>query len=127
VKAVHVAPDPFDIVPSEVVRLLAAEDGRTFGYGYGPGWLLMFGSEHGDVTVRPGQWVIRHDDGTVTVQNEPPEEPTYCGRVIGAVGTANDTCFRGMSCANLRVKPWTSVGCPDARGAGSEPTGEEQR
>ena len=73
-KAVQVADNPLNIVPSEVVRLLSAEDGRTFGYGYGPGCSLMFGSEHGDVTVHPGQWVVRYDDGTIAVQDHKPEE-----------------------------------------------------
>lgn len=75
-RVVHVAENPLDVVPSEVTRLLATEDGRTFGYGYGPGWSLMFGSENGDVTVLPGQWVIRHDDGTVTVQDNEPADPS---------------------------------------------------
>lgn len=74
VQAVQWCPDgqPLNGRPGQVMRLLA-EGGKTFGYGYGPGWSMMFGTAHGDITVQPGQWVIRHHDGTITVQNDPPE------------------------------------------------------
>lgn len=60
-------------VPSEVTNLLAGPDGSTFGYGYGPGWAMVFGSEQGDVSVEPGQWIVKHDDGSITVEDEEPE------------------------------------------------------
>jgi hypothetical protein len=72
-KAVQLAKNPMDIVPSEVMRLLATPEGKTFGYGYGPGWSLMFGSEHGDIQVEPGEWVVRHSNGAITVQAVAPE------------------------------------------------------
>lgn len=59
-------------VPSEVMRLLASPEGKTFGYGYGPGWTMMFGSQHGDVAVNPGQWVVKDEDGSVTVVDAYP-------------------------------------------------------
>lgn len=73
-KAVQWAPsgDALSGKPGEVMRLLASEDGTTYGYGYGPGWSMIFGHEHGDVAVLPGQWVVRHDDGTVTVEDVEP-------------------------------------------------------
>lgn len=75
-KAVQMAANPMEIVPSEIMRLLATAEGKTFGYGYGPGWSIVFGSEHGDVKVEPGQWVIRHDDGSISVQDAAPSIPT---------------------------------------------------
>lgn len=69
-KSVTVADNPMDMVPSEVMRLLATKDGRTFGYGYGPGWSLIFGSEQGDISVNPGETVTRYDDGTIMVRRE---------------------------------------------------------
>ncbi|MDF2990259.1 MAG: hypothetical protein K0S37_773 [Microbacterium sp.] len=71
-KAVRLAPVMMDVVPSEVTRLLATADGKTFGYGWGPGSSIIFGSEHGDIQVEPGQWVVRADDGMITVQDEEP-------------------------------------------------------
>lgn len=73
-KAVQWCPsgNPLDGVPSEIVRLLAREDGYTYGYGYGPGWSMMFGSEQGDITVLPRQWVIRHEHGSIEVAWESP-------------------------------------------------------
>lgn len=66
--------NPFDGVPNEMCRFLAGPDGKTFGYGYGPGWSMMFGTSTGeDVTLLPGQWVIRHDDGRITVQTGTPD------------------------------------------------------
>lgn len=62
-----------DGIPSDITRLLATPDGRTHGYGYGPGDAMIFGSEHGDITVRPRQWVTRHDDGLVTITDHHPD------------------------------------------------------
>ncbi len=74
-RAVQWAPsgNPFEGIPSEITSLLATEDGKTFGYGYGPGWSIGFGSEQGDIFVLPKQWVIRHDDGRIEVSDAPPE------------------------------------------------------
>lgn len=72
-RAVHWCPSgrPLDGVPGEVTVLLAT--GRTtHGYGYGPGWSMIFGYPRGEVQVEPGQWVVRHHDGTVTVEAELP-------------------------------------------------------
>jgi len=57
-----------------VVALLAEIDGRTYGFGWGPGSSVMFGSARGDVTVNSGQWVTRYPDGTITVTDERPED-----------------------------------------------------
>jgi hypothetical protein len=57
-----------------IISQLLAKDGKTFGYGYGPGWSLMFGLDaRNDVTVYPGQWVTRYADDRVTVTDERPE------------------------------------------------------
>lgn len=88
-KAVQWAPsgDALSGKPGEVMRLLASEDGTTYGYGYGPGWSMIFGHEHGDVAVLPGQWVVRHDDGTVTVEDV---EPRPDGAVAYGIDLAGD-------------------------------------
>lgn len=65
-----------DGVPSEVMRLLADEDGKTYGYGWGPGTSVGFGYKGGDVYVNAGQYVIRHDDGRIEVSDTRPER--YC-------------------------------------------------
>lgn len=72
IKAVRWPPSG-DGIPSKVTRLLAV-DGMTWGYGYGPGWSMIFGSEQGDIVVQPGQWVVLHDDGRVTVEDSPPNK-----------------------------------------------------
>lgn len=74
VGAVQWAPsgNPMAGIPSEVVRLLASADGTTRGYGYGPGWSMGFGHEHGTVYVEPGQWVVRYADGRVEARDEAP-------------------------------------------------------
>lgn len=59
--------------PGPVVYFLASDDGKTYGYGWGPGASVMFGHEHGDVTVLAGQWVNKHEDGTFSVTDEKPE------------------------------------------------------
>lgn len=62
---------PLDGVPGEVTLLLAR--GRTtHGYGYGPGWSMIFGYPRGEVQVEPRQWVVRHFDDTVTVEDGCP-------------------------------------------------------
>lgn len=75
--AVQWAPsgNPLDGIPAEVVRLLAADDGRTFGYGYGPGRAMIFRHEHGEVPLLPGQWIARDQDGTFTVTDDDPNAP----------------------------------------------------
>lgn len=74
-KAVHWGADgnPLNVIPGEVALLLA-EDGRTFGYGYGVGWSMIFGHSSGEIMVEVGQWVVRHDDGRIEVVDEKPEE-----------------------------------------------------
>ena len=58
-----------DGIPGQIARLLESPSGKTFGYGYGPGWSMVFGTWIGeDITVLPGQWVVRHDDATPTTQ-----------------------------------------------------------
>lgn len=58
-------------VPGEILRLLA-EDGKTFGYAPSEGWSFTFYHPNGDVKVEPGQWVTRHDDGSIAVTDEHP-------------------------------------------------------
>lgn len=60
--------NPLEGRPGEVMRLLASEDGKTFGYGYGEGWSIVFGSEQGDIVVHPGSWITKHPDGSITVE-----------------------------------------------------------
>jgi hypothetical protein len=62
--------NPFEAVPSEVTRFIAGDDGKTCGYGYGPGWSMVFGSACGDLQVEPGQWIVRHEDGSLTVEDD---------------------------------------------------------
>jgi hypothetical protein len=70
-KTVQWAPDGIlNAVPGEVQSLLA-EDGKTFGYAPDDGWSFTFYHPSGDVTVQPGQWVTRYDDGTITVSDDP--------------------------------------------------------
>ncbi|WP_102191326.1 hypothetical protein [Microbacterium aurantiacum] len=73
-KAVHWGADgnPLNVIPGEVALLLA-EDGQTFGYGYGDGWSMIFGHPSGEITVEVGQWVVRHDDGRIEVLDEKPD------------------------------------------------------
>lgn len=61
--------DPFSGRPAEVMRLLA-DEGKTYGYGYGPGWTMVFGSAQGGISVNPGQWIVRSSDGQITVRDE---------------------------------------------------------
>lgn len=63
--------NPFSGIPGEVVNLLAS-DGKTYGYGYGKGWELVFYHKAGSVSVSPKQWVVVHDDGRVTVEDIEP-------------------------------------------------------
>ena len=74
VRAVQWAPsgNMLDGIPSEVLRLLATADGKTFGYGGGPGTTMSFGTAHGDINVAPGQWVVVREDGTITIEDEEP-------------------------------------------------------
>ena len=53
---------------SQILRLLADGD-RSFGYGYGTGWSVVFGHLGGDITVLPTQWVLRYPDGRIEVRN----------------------------------------------------------
>jgi hypothetical protein len=75
--AVQWAPsgNPLDGTPAEVVRLLAADDGRTFGYGYGPGRSMIFRHEHGEVSLLPRQWIARNQDSAFTVTDTDPNAP----------------------------------------------------
>ena len=58
-----------------VVTLLAGPNGPTGGFSYGPGASLVFPHTHGNVTVLPGQWVLRQPDGTIEVVAQKPELP----------------------------------------------------
>lgn len=60
-----------DGVPSDI-QLLLSDGGESWGYGYGPGWQMIFGSAYGDVAVEPGQWVVRYDEGRVAVEDSLP-------------------------------------------------------
>lgn len=60
-------------IPGEIVRFLASPEGKTFGYGYGDGWSVIFGSQDGDVVMKPKDWVVKHRDGSFTVQSEEPQ------------------------------------------------------
>lgn len=56
-----------------IIMDLLSEDGKTFGYGPGPGWSFMFGTKSEKwIAVEPGQWVTRYSDGTVTVTDDKP-------------------------------------------------------
>lgn len=93
-------------VPGEVVLLLARADGRTVGFGHGVGWSMMFG--HGDdkmIQLQPGQWIVHHDDCSVTVHDgEPADIPVletnhygFDGKPISAatyVRDPNDTLVK---------------------------------
>lgn len=65
--------NPLNGIPGEVCLLLA-EDHLTHGYGYGDGWTMIFGTARGDIEVQPGQWVVRHPDGHITVEDERPPD-----------------------------------------------------
>lgn len=58
---------PLSGVPGQIMRLLASPDGKTRGYGYGPGWSIIFSHEHGSLSVEPGEWVHKHEDGSFSV------------------------------------------------------------
>lgn len=64
--------DPRSGIPSIITRLLASPDGKTRGYGHGDGWSTVFGTEHGDLPVQPGQWVNKHADGTFSATDNRP-------------------------------------------------------
>lgn len=64
-------------IPSEISDLLASADGKTRGYGHGPGASTMFGSELGDITVYPGQWVTKYANGDITVTDRKPNAKWY--------------------------------------------------
>lgn len=53
--------------PSEIQSFLSSE-GTHYGYGYGPGSSMVFGTEHGDITVEFGQTIVKHSDGTFSVE-----------------------------------------------------------
>lgn len=56
--------------PGEVLRFLS-EGGKHFGYGYGPGWSMIFGSAQGDIKVEPGQWIVKHRGRIEVVDHKP--------------------------------------------------------
>lgn len=71
-KSVQWAPNGIlNAIPGEIMLLLA-EDGKTFGYAPSAGWSFTFSHPSGGVKVEPGQWVTRHDDGTITVTDDKP-------------------------------------------------------
>jgi hypothetical protein len=93
-KSVQWAPDgnAGNGIPSEIVRLLATEDGKTFGYGYGPGVSMVFGSERGSITVNAKQWVTRFSDGEIVVTDFQPHEHLWESCTCGAEGCAREMC-----------------------------------
>jgi len=60
-------------VIAEPIYFLAGLDGKTKGYGWGPGWSIDFYSDHGDISVRPRDWLVRLSNGSVVVEKERPE------------------------------------------------------
>jgi len=42
---------------------------RTHGYGHGEGWTTSFGAFDGDVSLKPGQRVVRHNGGEIEVRD----------------------------------------------------------
>jgi hypothetical protein len=59
-----------------------------------------------------------HDRGLrmlFDIAGYPPPSYLLCGR---RMFKGQMSCDRGLSCAQLGVSPWTSVGCPDAVGMG---------
>lgn len=67
-KYMQFAPDGLlNWVPAPTLRFLADAEGNTRGWGWGPGVSVGFGTEHGDLYVLPGQWLVKHDDGTFSV------------------------------------------------------------
>lgn len=63
----------FDGIVSEPSYFLAGVDGKTRGYGYGPGWSIIFSSEQGDISLEPRDWLVRLSDGSVVVEKERPQ------------------------------------------------------
>lgn len=59
------------VQPGLMLNFLS-DGGKNFGYGYGPGQSIVFGTKHGDIQVKPGQWVIKDNDGRVSVHDEKP-------------------------------------------------------
>ncbi|WP_146114743.1 MULTISPECIES: hypothetical protein [unclassified Microbacterium] len=74
------------------MQLLLAEDGMTFGYGYGPGWSMIFGHPRGEITVEVGQWVVRHDDGRIEVLDDKPNE----AEIFDAAAALAAACARQL-------------------------------
>lgn len=64
--------NPLNVIPGEVCLFLADEDGLTRGYGYGPGWSMIFGSPQGEIILEVGQWITRLSDGSIIVEDERP-------------------------------------------------------
>lgn len=60
-----------DGAPGPILQLLATNN-TTHGYAPGPDQSMTFGTEHGDIDLRPTQWVTRHPDGTITVTDTKP-------------------------------------------------------
>lgn len=55
------------------MAFLATDEGRTHGYGYGPGWAMDFGSQQGQIRVLPTQWIVRLSNDFLVVEDELPE------------------------------------------------------
>jgi len=54
--------------PDVVTQFLAPKAGGfSWGYGYGPGQSMIFGSAEGEVEVLPKQWIRRYKSGRVEV------------------------------------------------------------
>lgn len=65
--------NPLEVIPGEVCLFLADEDGLTYGYGYGDGWSMIFGSAQGEIVLEVGQWVTKLSNGSVIVEDEQPQ------------------------------------------------------
>lgn len=78
-KAIQWAPDgnPLNGRPGLVQAFLASPT-TVFGYAYGEGWSIIFGSEQGDLQVEATQWIVKQDDGKITVEDSYPS-PTFEG------------------------------------------------
>jgi len=59
-------------VIAEPIYFLAGLDGKTKGYGWGPGWSVIFYQDQGDISVEPRDWLVRLSNGLVVVEKEYP-------------------------------------------------------
>ncbi len=71
--------NPLDVQPGTAVAFIAGESGRSQGYGYGDGWSILFGSSQGDISLSPGDWLVRLSNGVIAVEQERPEGAVVLG------------------------------------------------